>query len=150
MVSDWFSIHENPRVPFYIIVDPLNGPGNGSQPNVDYAGCIPKLVAPNTKIVGYVDTDKGTRPPANITRDINTYNGWNSTYRPVGIFFDQVNTVTQLLDFYLAAANTARTLGLNYVRLRPSVCAPVSQSIAPVDCAQPWHPGQRCKVLHVR
>ena len=49
-------------------------------------------------MLGYVATWEGVQDmQAGVAADVNTYAGWNTTYRPDGIFFDQVSG--QAADF---------------------------------------------------
>jgi len=105
------AISANPSVPFFIIVNPDSGPGAvGSQPDAtSYQGCIPQLKShSNVKTVGYVFTENGSRSQSDVDADISTYAGWDSTYRPDGIFFDQVEPTSGLLSTYTAFASTAK------------------------------------------
>ena len=105
-----FRISAHPSTTFYIIVNPASGPGAAnSQPNSDYQGCVPKLKASNVKIVGYVDTANGNRASSAVTQDIATYASWSTSYRPVGICFDDVTASSALFSIYSGWASTAKS-----------------------------------------
>ncbi|KAF7790890.1 hypothetical protein EIP86_001848 [Pleurotus ostreatoroseus] len=117
------AISSNPTVPFFVIVNPASGPGGANtQPNSDYQGCVPKLKASNVKILGYVDTANGNRASSAVIQDIDTYAGWSSAYRPVGIFFDDVTPSSGLLSDYTTWTSSARQAlngGAGFVILNP-------------------------------
>ena len=97
-------------------MNPASGPGGANtQPNSDYTGCIPKLVASNSKILGYVDTGNGGRASSAVSQDITTYAGWHSGYRPTGIFFDQVNPTSTYYSSYSTWSQDVTSAGFNYV-----------------------------------
>ncbi|CDO76567.1 hypothetical protein BN946_scf184831.g3 [Trametes cinnabarina] len=118
------SIAAHPTVPFWIIINPNSGPGNngGQAPKV-YQSCIPKLRASNVVVLGYVHTSyaKASRK-AGVTQDVNTYAGWNTSYRPDGIFFDEVSGAQKDLATYQGFVSQARPLfrnGAGFIALNP-------------------------------
>ena len=99
-------------MPFYVIVNPDSGPGAaGSQPNADsYQGCLPTLTeSSNVVLVGYVATGYGSKSQAAVTKEVATYAGWDSAYRPSGIFFDEVEPTSEYLSLYTTYAQDARS-----------------------------------------
>lgn len=60
------------------------------------------------EIVGYVPTGSGTRAQSAVTQDIDTYAGWTSTFRPSGIFFDEVEPTKSFLSTYTTYSQQAR------------------------------------------
>lgn len=106
------SIAAHPTVPFWVVINPNSGPGNnGGQAPKTYRACIPKLRAPNVVILGYVHTSYGKASrKAGVTQDVNTYAGWNATYRPDGIFFDEVSGEKKDLATYKGFVSHARPL----------------------------------------
>jgi len=94
------SVSANPSIPFYIVINPNSGPG-GVTPNSGYQTCIPRLrsASSTVTVVGYVATGEGQRDWNALANDVITYADWGSTFRPSGVFFDQVNpTPTNLAD----------------------------------------------------
>ncbi|KAL7282224.1 hypothetical protein ACG7TL_003693 [Trametes sanguinea] len=106
------TIAAHPTVPFWVVINPNSGPGNiGGQAPKTYRACIPKLRAPNVVILGYVHTSYGKASrKAGVTQDVNTYAGWNATYRPDGIFFDEVSGEKKDLATYKGFVSHARPL----------------------------------------
>ncbi|KAJ7619638.1 Spherulation-specific family 4-domain-containing protein [Roridomyces roridus] len=110
------AISSHPTSTFYIIINPDDGPGpSGTQPGSDFVECIPKLRVAGSRAVllGYVDT--GT----NITIEsaIDTYAGWDSAYRPSGIFLDGVSPTEKLLSTYQGYVSHATNAGFNFTAL---------------------------------
>lgn len=93
-----------------MIVNPDSGPGGANtQPDTNYQGCLAQLKGnSNINFVGYVPTGNGSRSQSDVDADIATYAGWDSSYRPGGIFFDEVGTTSGLLSTYTAYAQTAK------------------------------------------
>lgn len=54
-------------------------------------------------------TSKGTRASADVITDIDTYSGWDSAYRPVGIFFDEAASTASEESLYAQYAAEVRT-----------------------------------------
>ncbi|OSC98660.1 hypothetical protein PYCCODRAFT_1374607 [Trametes coccinea BRFM310] len=118
------TIAAHPTVPFWVVINPNSGPGNnGGQAPKTYRACIPKLRAPNVLILGYVHTSYGKASrKAGVTQDVNTYAGWNATYRPDGIFFDEVSGEKKDLATYKGFVSQARPLfngGNGFISLNP-------------------------------
>ncbi|KAJ6554802.1 Spherulation-specific family 4-domain-containing protein, partial [Mycena capillaripes] len=110
---------------FYIVVNPNNGPGSsGSKPDENFVTCIPQLRPPGgqTLILGYVDT---TAPSSgSIQADIDTYAGWDSSYRPTGIFLDKISPTQDLIGTYQSYVSHAKSKGFTFVTLDPGQAAP--------------------------
>ncbi|KAJ6536325.1 Spherulation-specific family 4 [Mycena capillaripes] len=109
-----------PDVQFYIIVNPDSGPGP-SDPNYEAAVASLRENA-NALLLGYVLTGFGTRDPAAVTQDVQTYAGWAAASRVDGIFFDE--TQAGLTSTYQAYAATVRAAtwasgNTGYVVLNP-------------------------------
>lgn len=104
-------------LPFYVIINPASGPGSsGSQPDASYQLCIPGIQGANVKILGYVATGYGSG--TNVATDIATYAGWDSSYRPDGIFFDETSTSSGDYNSYAtwaADATASFASGSGYV-----------------------------------
>jgi hypothetical protein len=102
-----------PNTVFYTIINPDQGPGvAGSQPRSGYQACVSSLRPVNTNaiVLGYVDTRVGTVPA-----DIDTYAGWETTYRPTGICLDNVTATAGDVDTYSAYVSHAKSQGFTFV-----------------------------------
>jgi hypothetical protein len=86
------SLNAHPTLPFTIVVNPNSGPG-GTLPDAEYQKCLPTLRGTSNskvKLVGYVPTGFGSRSTTLVNADVTTYNNWPASYKPDGIFFDEV------------------------------------------------------------
>ena len=97
-----------------VIVNMHNGPGAGPDPC--YRDAISQLRAARIRLVGYVDTDYGARPPQDVAADVDAYLRW---YELDGIFFDQVSAQLADLDRYAQCVLAARAAGARQVVLNP-------------------------------
>lgn len=118
------SIKSNSNLHFYVIVNPDSGPGtSGSQPDSNYQACIASLRTAGTAdhnvlILGYVPTGYGSDSSSGVISSINTYSGWSSSYRPDGIFFDEVATTASALPTYQTYSSQVHTdFGTSFVSL---------------------------------
>lgn len=90
--ADTRSIVQHQDVKFTVIINPDDGPGNGTRPSAEYVDVLNALeVYPHVQMLGYVRTDRGTRDNATVRAEIATYSGWShfQDLRLNGIFFDQ-------------------------------------------------------------
>lgn len=85
------------------IINPNNGPANLDS---DWSGALTKLKQANTNsntgsyTVGYVYTKMGSRSISSVKADIKKYASWPATYRPNGIFFDEMSDSKAKLSYY--------------------------------------------------
>lgn len=83
---------EHQEVKFTVVINPNEGPGNGTRPSPEFVDVLNALkVYPHVQTLGYIRTDRGTRDNASVRAEIATYSGW-SKFQDLqlnGIFFDQ-------------------------------------------------------------
>jgi hypothetical protein len=79
------------------IFNPDSGPG--SSYNSDYGAALTSLEAAGGAAVGYVYTDYGNRPIADVEADINTYISFYGS-RVDGFFLDQMSNVPSQVSYY--------------------------------------------------
>ncbi|RDB26835.1 Spherulin-4 [Hypsizygus marmoreus] len=121
------AIRTNTVLQFYLIINPASGPGAaGTQPDTTYQACIATLrstgaaAGGNVKLLGYVATGYGSRTSSLVTTDIHTYSQWATTYRPEGIFFDEVATAANQLSTYQTYSTKVHTdFGTSYIVFNP-------------------------------
>ncbi|KAJ7088672.1 Spherulation-specific family 4 [Mycena epipterygia] len=122
------AITANPTLPFLIIINPDNGPGDGGT-DTNYQSCITSLKShANVRVIGYVATGFGARSSSNVTADITTYAQWGAAFRPTGIFFDETEATTQFVSLYQSYATFVHSSALGssaFVMFNPGV-APVT------------------------
>ncbi|KAF5385360.1 hypothetical protein D9615_001012 [Tricholomella constricta] len=126
------AITAHTETPFYVIVNPDDGPGSvGAQPDQNYDKCIPSLRPssnPNTVVLGYVDTT--SKSSSNILTEIDTYAAWSSSSRPSGIFFDGTSATSG--SQYNSIISHAKDKGFDFIALDPGE-APNSNYYPPAD-----------------
>ncbi|KAL1963539.1 hypothetical protein VTN77DRAFT_8120 [Rasamsonia byssochlamydoides] len=95
--SAYNAIASNPSVPFYVVVNPDNGPGSSDFPDDSFIKGISTLNSyNNVHVLGYVATDYTGLPLSQLTTDIAKYANW-ANYSPgnisvAGIFFDEATS----------------------------------------------------------
>ncbi|KAK7029912.1 Spherulation-specific family 4-domain-containing protein [Favolaschia claudopus] len=110
-------IQNHPHTTFYTIINPNHGPGTAnSQPRGGYQACVQNLrpsANPNAIVLGYVDT----KSASTVLADIDTYAGWQPTYRPTGIFLDNVTATAENLEMYSGYVSHAKSKGFTFTGL---------------------------------
>jgi hypothetical protein len=110
------ALNDHPDLPFTLIINPDSGPGSGSTPDSQYQDCLPTLrgtMNSNVLLIGYVYTSYGTRSSSDVEADISTYNNWPSSYKPDGIFFDEVPTNLSYANTYSSYVDYVNDLTWN-------------------------------------
>jgi hypothetical protein len=102
--------------PRMVIVNPDSGPGAGE--GHAYGEAVRTLQAAGIRVLGYVPTTYGARPPADVLADVRRYLAW---YRVDGIFFDEASADAALLPYYRALSRQARGDAGRVVVLNPGV-----------------------------
>ena len=99
-----------------VVLNPSSGPGPGRQES--YAALSGRLRAAGVRRIGYVNTDYGTRPGAEVRDECAAFRDW---YDVDGVFLDQVSSEVGGLDAYEQYVRDARSLGCRTVVLNPGV-----------------------------
>ncbi|WNI14553.1 spherulation-specific family 4 protein [Actinacidiphila sp. ITFR-21] len=104
-----------PRL-YGVVVNAADGPG----PRVDgvMAQAASRLRGAGIRLLGYVDTRYGKRPPVAALRDLRRHRVW---YGVDGVFFDQVSAGPEQLPYYRRLGWAARRCGARAVVLNPGV-----------------------------
>jgi hypothetical protein len=105
-----------PERPRMVIVNPDSGPGAGE--GRAYGEAVRTLQAAGIRVLGYVPTGYGGRPPADVLADVRRYLAW---YEVDGIFFDESSSDAALLPYYRALSRQARGQTDRLVVLNPGV-----------------------------
>ncbi len=100
----------------FVVLNPASGPGPA--PEQEYASLRASLRLDKIKVLGYVNTDYGSRSRADVLQDTTAYRSW---YDVDGVFFDQVASDVAGLDFYEQVVTDARGAGCRSVALNPGV-----------------------------
>lgn len=94
------ALEANPGLDFWVIVNPFNGPGQGTLPDANYLDMLSRLTGvPNVKVIGYVRCDYARRPVEDIVADIEKYAAWENEMVKQGD--ERVRDVLFLLSFFL-------------------------------------------------
>lgn len=100
---DWRALAEAGRSVQAVVLNAADGPGAAPEPELTAAA-----LATGRPVYGYVDTDYGRRPAADIHRDLGR---WYAGYPVCGVFLDRVATAVTLLPFYAGLVGRARRCG---------------------------------------
>ena len=79
----------------YVVVNPGDGPGVRIDPA--YSSTIEAARASGVRLLGYVPTTWGSRPPREVLRDVKTFRDW---YGVTDVFLDEAATSSTLLPYY--------------------------------------------------
>ncbi|AQS65888.1 spherulation-specific family 4 protein [Streptomyces pactum] len=99
-----------------VVINPANGPGDAPDPA--FAAAAGALRAAGARLLGYVDTDYGTRPAAEVAEDVRRHRQW---YTADGCFLDRVSAAATELPAYRALVRGLRRRGSGPVVLNPGV-----------------------------
>ncbi|MDQ0990467.1 spherulation-specific family 4 protein [Streptomyces sp. V3I7] len=110
--AEWESIAlAAPRL-YGVVLNPASGPGE--RPDPAFAEAAARLRAAGgapsggVRLLGYVDTDYGRRPHADVVRDLARYRSW---YGTDGAFLDQAAAGVEQLRHYQHLAAAAWSTG---------------------------------------
>ncbi|KAF7328447.1 hypothetical protein MSAN_02483600 [Mycena sanguinolenta] len=112
------AISAHPSTTFYIIISPRSGPGdNETQPDGDFISCVLRLKpsGSQTVLLGWVGAI--TPSTGSVLGDIETYGGWDSSYRPSGIYLVDVTPTQGVISTYQSYISHATSVGLNFIAL---------------------------------
>lgn len=101
----------------WAIINPASGPGG--PPNADYQQGLADLGAAGVTMLGYVWTDYGARPLADVKADVDTYADHFLPLGLTGIFYDGVSSSASWLPYYEELQAYARSRGFRWVVLNP-------------------------------
>jgi Spherulation-specific family 4 len=108
--EDWQWLAENtPRVRL-VVLNIASGPG--SAPEAPFKEATEHLRGAGVGVIGYVDTNYGTRPAGQILAELGRYLDW---YDVDGVCLDRVATAAADLAYYGALSARTRKLGAEVV-----------------------------------
>jgi hypothetical protein len=106
----------NERVQITVIINPSNGPGDGS-PSADYQHGIDELRRAGVTILGYVYTSYGVRDLDTVKAEADLY---CQHFDVDGIFFDEVASSDDMCHYYEELHSFVNSLpGMNIVVINP-------------------------------
>jgi hypothetical protein len=94
-----------PRL-YGVVLNPASGPGDRLDPA--FGAVAGRLREADVRVLGYVDTDYGRRPLANVLRELTRHRDW---YGTDGTFLDQVAATESGFGYYRRLATAVRGLG---------------------------------------
>lgn len=112
----WHRLIATADLTYAVVLNPADGPGDAPDPAfVSVAGA---LRGAGARLLGYVDTDYGTRPAAEVTADAARHREW---YATDGCFLDRVPAAGDALPAFRRLVRTLRRQGASLVVLNPGV-----------------------------
>lgn len=105
--DDWAELARNPARIRLVVLNPASGTG----PSCDEAFRPPldRLGEAGIPVAGYVDTDYGSRPAAEVVAEAGRYADW---YGVDGVMFDRVSASSADLGHYASLAKAVRAIGV--------------------------------------
>jgi hypothetical protein len=110
-----------------VVVNPASGPGAAADPA--FRDAVGKARRSGSRVLGYVPTGYGTRPAADVERDIDRYRSW---YGVDGIFLDESAANRTSLAFYRELSRHVRSVRGQLVVMNPGM-VPVRDFFALAD-----------------
>jgi hypothetical protein len=110
----WRRLAASAPITRLVIVNVHNGPGTALDES--YLAATHALRIHQVSTAGYVDTDYGRRPVADVVADVRSYLRW---YGIEGVFLDQVSSGITELDHYEEYVLAVRAAGARFVALNP-------------------------------
>lgn len=108
--QEWASLAEHAAHIRVIVHNPATGPGE--MPDDSFSLPLHRLRSAGVQVAGYIDTNYGQRPPAEILDDFQRYVAW---YGVSGVFFDRVPTGPDDVAHYARLSREAREMGARVV-----------------------------------
>ncbi|MEI7032538.1 spherulation-specific family 4 protein [Streptomyces pratensis] len=99
-----------------VVLNPADGPG--SSPDPAFTAAAAAVRGAGARLLGYVDTDYGARPAAEVLADAARHREW---YATDGCFLDQVSADAGALPAYRTLVRALRRRGASPVVLNPGV-----------------------------
>jgi len=93
-----------------VVLNVASGPGH--QPDQAYVEVVDRLLDAGAPVAGYVDTDYGHRPAADVLAEIVRYREW---YRVSSVFLDRTASGIEYIPHYRALAASSRRAGTELV-----------------------------------
>ncbi|GGX96730.1 spherulation-specific family 4 protein [Streptomyces minutiscleroticus] len=101
---------------YAVVLNPADGPG--AAPDPAFTAAADALREAGARVLGYVDTDYGTRDPSAIADELRRHQEW---YAADGCFLDRVTATPDGLPACRRLVRSARRSGARTVVLNPGV-----------------------------
>ncbi|GED84104.1 spherulation-specific family 4 protein [Streptomyces sp. 6-11-2] len=112
----WHRLIRSAARTYAVVLNPAGGPGAGPDPA--FTAVAEALRAAGARLLGYVDTDYGTRDAAEVADEVRRHREW---YAADGCFLDRVTAAPDGLPACRKLVRSARRLGAGTVVLNPGV-----------------------------
>ncbi|MFJ8751666.1 spherulation-specific family 4 protein [Streptomyces sp. NPDC102441] len=112
----WHRLTTAADLTYAVVLNPADGPGGG--PDAAFVSAAGALRSAGVRLLGYVDTDYGARPAAEVTADAARHREW---YATDGCFLDRVSAAGSALPAYRKLVRALRRQGASPVVLNPGV-----------------------------
>ncbi|MFJ5260278.1 spherulation-specific family 4 protein [Streptomyces sp. NPDC088387] len=99
---------------YAVVLNPADGPG--TEPDPAFTAAAEALRTAGARLLGYVDTDYGARPHADVREDVVRHREW---YGVDGCFLDRVTAAPEELSACRRLVRGVRRLGASPVVLNP-------------------------------
>jgi len=108
--GDWEWLAGHPEQVRLVVLNVHNGPGSG--PEAPFKEAAERLRAAGIPVIGYVDTNYGIRPAAQIMTELGRYQDW---YHVNGVCLDRVADAAGQLAYYGALSAGIRKMGAEVI-----------------------------------
>ncbi len=120
--NNLLKIHKQfPKVPFMVIINPDNGPGQNF--SSIYLSWTQKMEGLGIMVLGYIYTSYGNRSIDAVQNQTLEYLEW---YHVEGIFLDEVSDNSSYGQYYENITEMCRSIGAEYIAGNPGTYAPSS------------------------
>jgi hypothetical protein len=103
---EWASlVQQAPHIDL-VVLNPDSGPSAQCDPA--FIDALAPMSAAGVAVAGYVDTNYGARPPAEVLADIGRYQDW---YGVTSVFFDRSAAGAEQVSHYASLTDAARQMG---------------------------------------
>ena len=112
--EDWQILTAGRHPLRYVVVNPHDGPGAATDPA--YQAVTSRLSKARVRMLGYVDTDYGSRSVDDVIADARLY---RERYNITGIFLDQTSSGIDMLTHFENYSVALRTVGTRFIVMNP-------------------------------
>ena len=112
--EDWQILTSGRHPLRYVVVNPHDGPGAEVDPA--YVTVTSRLNRARVRMLGYIDTDYGSRSVDDVIADARLY---RDRYAITGIFLDQTSSAIEKLTHFENYSVALRTIGTRFIVMNP-------------------------------
>jgi len=112
--EDWQILTSGHHPLRYVVVNPHDGPG--AEADAAYLTVTSRLHRARVRMLGYVDTDYGSRSVDDVLAEARLY---RERYAITGVFLDQTSSGIDMLTHFEDYAVALRTIGTRFIVMNP-------------------------------